>query len=94
MITHFKVDGHLACGRHGSNLLSTGEPSRVKCRNCRGTEAFQRARKDMRNAARRAARKSLKVHTKQSWRAFWLEKLTEMPGLQRLPRGFSGQPYI
>ncbi|MCY1397084.1 hypothetical protein D3C76_599790 [compost metagenome] len=94
MITHFKINGHLACGRHGSNLLSTGEPGRVKCRNCRSTEAFQTARREMRNAARRAARKSAKGHAAQSWRAFWLEKLTNMPGLQRAPRGFSDQPYV
>ncbi|AOX09829.1 hypothetical protein ACF8FG_04985 [Pseudomonas sp. YQ_6] len=94
MITHFKVDGRLACGRHGSNLFSTGEPGRVKCRSCRNTEVFQSARKEMRNAARRASRKLLKVHVKQGWRASWQERLAKMPGLQRLPRGFSGQPYI
>lgn len=94
MITHFKVDGHLACGRHGTNLLCTDQPGRVKCRNCRVTEVFQSARKDMRNAARRAARKLLKPHEMLGWRAFWLERLAKMPGLQRLPRGFSGQPYI
>ncbi|MEE9103713.1 hypothetical protein VXJ36_26195 [Pseudomonas nitroreducens] len=94
MIMHYSVKGHLACGRHGSNLLSSSELGQVKCRNCRGTEAFQLARKEMRNAARRAARKQLKVHSAQGWRAYWAEKLSNIPGLQRLPRGFSGQPYI
>ncbi|WP_207884556.1 hypothetical protein [Pseudomonas sp. 30_B] len=94
MIMHFSVNGHLACGRHGDNLLSSNEPGRVKCRNCRSTDAFQLARKDIRNAARRAARKLLKDHGTQGWRMFWAEKLSRLPGLQRLPRGFSGQPYV
>jgi transposase-like protein len=94
-VTHFMVDGHLACGRHGDTLVSTTEAARVKCRNCRVTEAFREARRIERNAARRAARKATKAaHAVNDWRAAWVQRLTEMPGLQRLPRGFKGQPYV
>jgi len=94
MVTHYKTAGHLACGRHGSNLASTTEFSRVKCRSCRNTDAFKDARKDARNAARRAARRAKVPHAAIDWRASWIKRLSEMPGQQRLPRGFSGQPYV
>jgi hypothetical protein len=94
MVTHFKVGGHLACGHTGSNLVSTKELTRVKCRSCRNTDAFKDARKDQRNAARRAARKAKTTHTASDWRAAWTERLTAMPGRQRLPRGFTGQAFV
>jgi len=94
MVTHFKVAGHLACGHKGSKLTSTTELNRVKCRSCRNTDAYKDARKDQRNAARRAARKAKATHTANDWRAAWVERLTAMAGLQRLPRGCSGQPFV
>ncbi|TDF84183.1 hypothetical protein [Pseudomonas sp. H9] len=94
MVTHFKVAGHLACGRHGNNLISTRELNRVKCRNCRNTDAYKDARREQRNAARRAARKAKAQHGIVDWRSAWIARLTEMPGLQRLPRGFHGQAYV
>ncbi len=95
MVTHFKVAGHFACGHHGDNLTSTVELTRVKCRSCRSTDVFKEARKDARNAARRSARKAKKgIHIINDWRASWRDKLSAMPGLQRLPRGFQGQPFI
>lgn len=94
MVTHYKVSGQLACGHKGSNLTSTQELNRVKCRSCRNTDAYKEARKDQRNATRRAARKAKATHTANDWRAAWTERLTAMAGLQRLPRGFSGQPFV
>lgn len=94
MVTHYKVAGHLACGHHGHNLVSTTELTRVKCRNCRNTEVFKEARKDARNAARRAARRAKAAHAANDWRTAWQEKLTSMPGKQRLPRGFGSQPFV
>lgn len=94
MVTHFKIGGQLACGHKGTTLVSTRELKRVKCRSCRNTEAFKEARKTERNAARRAARKAKAVHTAINWRSAWTERLTAMPGLQRLPRGFAGQPFV
>ncbi|BBN53802.1 hypothetical protein TRE132_19270 [Pseudomonas chlororaphis subsp. aurantiaca] len=94
MVIHFKVAGHLACGHKGSNLMSSTEPARVKCRSCRNTEVFKEVRKNQRNAARRAARKAKAAHTASDWRAAWTQRLTAMAGLQRLPRGFDGQPYV
>jgi len=94
MVTHFKISGHLACGHKGSNLTSTSELNRVKCRNCRNTDAYKEARKAQRNATRRAARKLKAGHTANDWRSAWIERLTAMAGLQRLPRGFPGQPFV
>lgn len=94
MVTHFKIAGHLACGRQGDSLTASSELARVKCRNCRNTEAFKDARRTARNAARRTARKTKRANTAMDWRAAWADKLTNMPGLQRLPRGFSGQHYV
>jgi len=94
MVIHFKVAGHLACGHHGSNLPSSTELNRVKCRTCRNTEAYKEARRTQRNAARRASRKSKTNHGGTDWRSAWIQRLTALPGLQRLPRGFAGQPFV
>ena len=94
MVTHFKVAGHLACGHHGNNLTSTVELNRVKCRTCRNTDAYKEARRNQRNASRRAARKARSRHASNDWRSAWTQRLTALPGLQRLPRGFSGQPFV
>jgi hypothetical protein len=93
MVIHFKVAGHLACGHHGGNLPSSTELNRVKCRTCRNTEAYKEARRTQRNAARRASRQA-RTHTSSDWRSAWAQRLTDLPGLQRLPRGFSGQPFV
>jgi hypothetical protein len=94
MVTHFKVSGHLACGHQGSNLASTRELNRVKCRSCRNTDAYKDARKAERNAARRNARKAKVAHIVTDWRQAWTERLSAMAGRQRLPRGFGGQAFV
>lgn len=94
MVTHFKVSGHLACGHKGNNLTSTRELNRVKCRSCRNTDAYKEARKAQRNAARRVARKAQATRIVADWRQAWTERLTAMAGPQRLPRGFTGQPFV
>lgn len=94
MVTHFKVAGHLACGHHGNNLTSTVELNRVKCRTCRNTDAYKEARRNQRNASRRAARRARSGSPHNDWRSAWTQRLTELSGLQRLPRGFSGQPFV
>ena len=97
MVTHYKVSGHLACGSEGAHLQSTNKVNQVKCRNCRRTEAFQEAQRRSRNAKRRAAGKAkVAKKTQQTfdWRGFWTDKLAAMPGTQRLPRGFGGQPHV
>lgn len=93
MVIHFNVGGHLACGHKGEQLAASKELNRVKCRSCRSTDAFKQARKDQRNAARRSARQAKTSHA-ANWRAEWIERLTAMTGLQRLPRGFSGQAFV
>jgi hypothetical protein len=94
MVTHFKVSGHLACGHKGTNLTSTVELNRVKCRSCRNTEVYKEARRDERNAARRAARKAKVAHIVNDWRQAWTERLAAMAGRQRLPRGFGSQAFV
>lgn len=93
MVTHYRTAGHPACGRHGKNLIATSELNRVKCRSCRNTEAFKAARKDQRNAARRARRANTHP-TGNDWRSAWIERLSALPGRQRLPRGFYGQGFV
>jgi hypothetical protein len=94
MVTHFKVSGHLACGHKGSNLTSTRELNRVKCRSCRNTDVFKEARRNERNAARRTARKAKVAHIVTDWRQAWTERLAAMAGRQRLPRGFGSQAFV
>jgi len=94
MVTHYKIDGHLACGTHGERLASSKELNQVKCRNCRNTEVYKQARRDTRNAARRAARKAKVAQPRTDWRTSWQQHLTDLPGRNRLPRGFAAQAYV
>jgi hypothetical protein len=94
MVIHFNVSGHLACGHKGKHLTASRELNRVKCRSCRNTDAYKQARKDQRNAARRATRQAKTPHHAINWRSSWVERLTAMPGRQRLPRGFAGQVFV
>lgn len=94
MVMHYKTAGHLACGRHGDSLSATNELARVKCRNCRNTEAFKEARRSARNASRRAARQAKAARAANDWRSAWQEKLAALPGPQRLPRGFGDQSFV
>ncbi|MEH6567111.1 MAG: hypothetical protein V7756_17445 [Halopseudomonas sp.] len=93
MVTHFMHDGHLACGREG-DLTSSKTLNKVKCRNCRNTDAYKQARRDQRNAARRKARHAAAGHDSNSWRTSWSQRLTQINGPQRLPRGFGQQAYV
>ncbi len=94
MVMHYKVSGHLACGSHGEKLPSTTELNKVKCRNCRKTEAFTEARRTTRNAARRAARREKSERASNDWRTAWTQRLSGLPGRQRLPRGFGEQAFV
>ncbi len=94
MVMHYKVSGHLACGSHGEKLPSTTELNKVKCRNCRKTEVFTEARRTTRNAARRAARREKNARASNDWRTAWVQRLSGLPGRQRLPRGFGEQAFV
>lgn len=85
MVTHFSIDGHLACGREGDNLKSTTDPAQVKCRNCRHTEAFAEAQ---------GGGSSASTPLQGAWRNEWRDRLSDMAGPHRLPRGFAGQYYV
>lgn len=94
MVTHYKIDGHLACGTHGEKLVASQELNQVKCRNCRNTEVYKQARRTSRNSARRNARAAKTAQPRTDWRTAWQQRLTEMPGRNRLPRGFAAQPFV
>jgi hypothetical protein len=88
MVTHFKLGGHLACGREGKTLKTSTDSGKVTCRNCRHTDAYVEARQAKKDASAAAAQPS------GNWRDSWGERLADMPGPQRLPRGFDGQLFV
>lgn len=88
MVTHFKISGHLACGREGKKLQATTDSGRVTCRNCRHTEAFATERGSMEGTSPADAPLT------GEWRNNWRNKLAGMPGQNRLPRGFPGQFFV
>ncbi len=88
MVTHFKLGGHLACGREGKTLKTSTDSGRVTCRNCRHTDAYLEARQATKDAGPGDAQLS------GNWRNTWRDKLSGMPGTHRLPRGFSGQQFV
>lgn len=88
MVTHFKLSGHLACGREGKTLKTSIDSGKVTCRNCRHTDAYVEARQ-----AKKGAGTSL-APPGGNWRDSWGDRLLSMPGPQRLPRGFNGQQFV
>jgi len=60
----------------------------------RKTEVFTEARRNSRNAARRAARREKAARAVNDWRTSWEARLAALPGPQRLPRGFGDQAFV
>ncbi|MFI8740523.1 hypothetical protein [Stutzerimonas zhaodongensis] len=106
-IHHSVSEGTVACGRSGSNLTSTHDSTKVSCKLCLRTlerSASEPVRKSPSLAELRAAAKSAK-HAKAiaeestptpsiSPRAEWHQRLAQLPGRNRLPRGAARQVYI
>jgi len=108
-IHHSVSEGAVACGRIGSNLTSTHDSTKVSCKLCLRTlerSASEPVRKSPSLAELRAAAKSAK-HAKAiaehatptptpsiSPRAEWHQRLVQLPGRNRLPRGAARQVYI
>lgn len=95
----------IACGRTGANLSSTQDKTQVSCKLCqRSLEkgVTEPVRKTPSLAELRAAAKAAKaaqalvkeVKPTLSPRAAWQQRLQQLPGKNRLPRGIAQQGFI
>ena len=97
----------IACGRTGASLETTQDVAQVSCKLClRSLEkvASEPVRKTPTLAELRAAAKAAKAAAAAaeqasarpalSPRAEWQQRLQQMPGRNRLPRGVARQAFI
>jgi hypothetical protein len=106
MAIHFAAsEANVACGRTGTSLNNTREISAVTCKLClRSVQkiASEPVRKAPSLAELRAAAKAEKALTAAAAKACvgpsprvqWQQRLAQLPGRNRLPRGRSGQIFI
>jgi len=98
---------NVACGRTGTNLSSTQDATQVSCKLCLRTlekGTTEPVRKTPSLAELRAAVKAAKAApattqvAKQppslSARAAWQQRLEQLPGKNRIPRGAARQVFI
>jgi hypothetical protein len=97
----------IACGRTGASLETTQDVAQVSCKLCLRSvekEASEPVRKTPTLAELRAAAKAAKAAAAAeaeakttptlSPRAEWQQRLQQMPGRNRLPRGIAKQAFI
>lgn len=106
MAIHFSAsEANVACGRTGTSLNNTREIAEVTCKLClRSVQkiASEPVRKAPSLAELRAAAKAEKALTAAAAKASvgpsprvqWQQRLAQLPGRNRLPRGRSGQIFI
>ncbi|MFP6847444.1 MAG: hypothetical protein VCA57_01990 [Pseudomonas sp.] len=108
MAIHYSTaQENIACGRVGANLSSTQDATQVSCKLCLRTVekgTAEPVRKTPTLAELRAAAKAAKAalataEIKQptptlSPRAAWQQRLGQLPGKNRLPRGVTKQAFI
>lgn len=108
MVIHFFTSPeNVACGRTGASLNGTQDASQVSCKLClRSVEkkADEPVRKTPSLAELRAAAKAEKVAVAaaevtrpapaKTARTEWQQRLEQLPGRNRLPRGASRQSFI
>lgn len=108
MAIHYSASQEkIACGRTGANLNSTQDATQVSCKLCLRTlekGATEPVRKTPTLAELRAAAKAAKAlptnaqATKPvsglSPRAAWQQRLEQLPGKNRIPRGVARQVFI
>lgn len=108
MVIHFFAsEENVACGRTATSLNNTREITQVTCKLClRSVEktASEPVRKtpslaELRAAAKAektaaAAAKAAKANPGPSPRVEWQQRLAQLPGRNRLPRGASGQAFV
>ncbi|KIP97675.1 MULTISPECIES: hypothetical protein [Pseudomonas] len=96
----------VACGRTGSSLSATQDQAQVSCKLCLRSLEKEAAPAAAVNrtptlAELRAAARAAKAPVKQpepkaalSVREAWRQKLEQIPGRNRLPRGTARQAYV
>ncbi len=108
MAIHYSASQeNVACGRTGSNLSSTQDVTQVSCKLCLRTlekGATEPVRKTPTLAELRAAAKAAKAALATaevakptptlSPRAEWQQRLAQLPGKNRIPRGAARQAFI
>ncbi|MDX1726148.1 MAG: hypothetical protein R3355_23985 [Pseudomonas sp.] len=108
MAIHYSASqANVACGRTGSNLNSTQDVTQVSCKLCLRTVekgATEPVRKTPSLAELRAAAKAAKAALATAEaakptstltpRAEWQQRLKQLPGRNRIPRGAARQAFI
>nr|WP_298166997.1 hypothetical protein [uncultured Pseudomonas sp.] len=108
MAIHYTASAeNVACGRTGSNLSSTQDATQVSCKLCLRTiekGTAEPVRKTPSLAELRAATKAEKAalvtdkmakpSATLSPRAAWQQRLEQLPGRNRIPRGVARQIFI
>ena len=108
MAIHYTASAeNVACGRTGSNLSSTQDVTQVSCKLClRSVEkgTAEPVRKTPSLAELRAAAKAAKAAaataelvkptTALKPRAQWQQRLEQLPGRNRIPRGMAQQVFV
>lgn len=107
MAIHFAASADaVACGRAGASLDSTEDKTQVSCKLClrsldketvepvRKTPTLAELRAAAKAAKAAAAVESAKPAVTLSARAQWQQRLEQMPGKNRLPRGIARQAFV
>nr|WP_298148272.1 hypothetical protein [uncultured Pseudomonas sp.] len=108
MAIHYSASqDHIACGRTGSSLTSTRDFTQVSCKLClRSVEKVtaEPVRKTPTLAELRAAAKAEKAALAMAEmakpkatltpRAAWQQRLEQLPGRNRIPRGVAHQKMV
>lgn len=107
MVIHYTASAeNVACGRTGSNLSSTQDVTQVSCKLClRSVEkgSAEPVRKTPSLAELRAAAKAAKAALATAEikstatlkpRAEWQQRLEQLPGRNRMPRGMARQVFV
>lgn len=106
-IHYYASQENVACGRTGSNLNSTHDVTQVSCKLClrtvekgatepvRKTPTLAELRAEAKAAkAALAAAEMAKAAPSLSPRAEWQQRLEQLPGKNRIPRGVVRQTFI
>lgn len=107
MAIHYSPsENTIACGRTGASLSASQDQAQVSCKLCLRSLEKEAAPAPATNrtptlAELRAAARAAKAPAKQpepkaalSVRAAWQQKLEQIPGRNRLPRGAARQAFV
>jgi len=90
MARHFKVDGDkVACGKNDHDIVGSSAVEGITCSACRNTKAYKAALAAANQNVTEIPGKGLRT-PQSEWRGY----ITGLRGRNRLPRGFSGQPFV